>query len=351
MNLLIIGCGSIGRRHAMNAIHLGADVALCDLDTKHMREFGEKVGIINYYTDYQTAIEENDFDAAVICTPSFFHFKPGKALVEHGIPILMEKPLCLSLDEAYQLERIVRKRDSIFMMAHTYRFRDEWIAVKRLLDEWPLGQIFSAEFTGGWYLPDWHIKEDYRAGYAGRKELGGGVMFTSMSHIFDIVRWFFGDIDMTTGISMKQSNLDINVDDAVVCILKTFSGVTITIIEDFISCLPRRQLRINAENGYIEIDFNRKKMFFWDSHVKRYDPTVEAEASTNPDLFRILKDGVGYDLEPIVTILECSGNDAYINELKSFFKITSEGRTRFALDIDSGIKVLEIIHHTGIQHW
>jgi len=351
LKFLVIGCGSIGRRHARNAINLGAEVILCDLNMQLMRDIGAPLGITDYYIDYQTAIDKSGADAAVVATPSNLHFEPAKALVEQGIPVLMEKPLCLSLDEALHLERIVRERDAILMMAHTYRFRDEWIAVRNMLDDWPLGKIYSAEFTGGWYLPDWHIREDYRTEYAGKKELGGGVLFTGMSHLFDIAWWLFGNIDIITGVRMKQSNLDINVDDAFVCILRSSSGVTITISEDFLSRLPRRQLRINSEYGYVEIDFNRKQMSFWDVHEKRYDPTVKAEASTNRGLFRILEDGVGYDLKPEVKILKYSGNDAYLNELKSFIEIVSEGRTRFPLDIDSGIKVLELIHHTGIQHW
>ena len=350
LKTLIIGCGSIGRRHARNAIDLGAEVVLCDLNIQRMKEFGGPLGITDYYTDYQTAIDNSGAHVAVVATPSNFHYEPAKALVQRGIPVLMEKPLCLSLDEALHLERIVRERDAILMMAHTYRFRDEWIAVRHMLDDWPLGKIYSAEFTGGWYLPDWHIREDYRTEYAGKKELGGGVLFTGMSHLFDIVVWLFGEIDTITGVCMKQSNLDINVDDTFVCVLRSSSGVTITIIEDFLSRLPRRQLRINAEFGHVEIDFNRKKMFFWDVHEKRYDPTVEAEAPTKKDLFRILEDGVGYNLEPEVKMLKYSGNDAYLNELKSFFEIVSEGKTRFPLDIDSGIKVLELIHHKGIQH-
>lgn len=347
---LVIGCGSIGRRHARNAINLGADVVLCDLNMQRIRDIGAFIDITDYYTDYQKAITDSGADVAVIATPSNSHFNPAKALVEHGIPVLVEKPLCLNLDEALHLKRIVRQHNAILMMAHTYRFREEWISVRSMLDNWCLGKILSAEFTGGWYLPDWHIREDYRTEYAGKKELGGGVMFTSMSHFFDVIQWFFGEINMVSGVCMKQSNLDINVDDAAVCILKSSSGVTITIIEDFLSRLPRRQLRINAEYGYAEIDFNNKQMLIWDARSKRYDPTIDAATSTNQDLFRILEDGVGYDLKPEVKMLKYSGNDAYLNELKSFFEIVSKGTKHFDLDIDAGIKVLEMLHDKRILH-
>ncbi len=162
LKVLIIGCGSIGRRHARNAIDLGAEVVLCDLNIQRMKEFGGPLGITDYYSDYQMAIDNSGALVAVVATPSNFHFEPAKALVQQGIPVLMEKPLCLNLDEARYLERLVRERDAILMMAHTYRFRDEWIVVRNMLDDWSLGKIFSAEFTGGWYLPDWHIREDYR---------------------------------------------------------------------------------------------------------------------------------------------------------------------------------------------
>lgn len=351
MKLLVVGCGSIGRRHARNARLLDAEVILCDVDETRMREFGEEIGASGYFTDFEEAARCSGADAAIVATPSNLHTAPARALIASGVHVLMEKPLCTSIAEAQALRPLVRDSGLVFMMAHTYRFRAEWVEIKRILDTNPLGRVYSAESMGGWYLPDWHIREDYRHEYAAQKKLGGGVVLTSLSHFFDLVAWFFGDIKDISGARMRLGELDIDVDDAVVCTLRTVSGAVVTISEDFLCRCPRRSLRINAEHGYLEADFNRKTLSVWDARKKRFLPGAPELATNEGKYFKILEDGVAYDPEPDVSPLQYSGNDAYLSELSYFLAQVSAQRTVFDLDIDSGIKVLEALNHAGMEDW
>lgn len=351
MKVLIVGCGSIGRRHARNAAALGAEVALCDLSMARMCELGREIGSSEYYVDIDKAASTSGASAAVVATPSNLHAEPARILMKAGIHVLMEKPLCSDLSEAMELKKIVDESSLVFMMGHTYRFRTEWQEVKRLIDEKPLGRVYSAEFIGGWYLPDWHVREDYRYEYAAQKRLGGGVLLTSLSHFFDIVSWFFGDISKISGARMQLSELEIDVDDAVVCALKTVDGVGITLIEDFLSRCPRRTFRVNAEYGYLEADFNRKTISIWDARSKRIHPDEFEADATNEPHFRILEDGVMYDLSPDVLPLQYSGNDAYKAEMAFFIDAAENGQQVHALGIDAGIRVLEALNHAGLFDW
>ncbi len=351
MKILVIGCGSIGRRHARNARALGADVALCDINELRMREFGEEIGASAYFTDFNAAASLSAADAAVIATPSNFHIAPAHAVLRAGLDVLIEKPLCTSVDEAISLRSVVRETGRICMMAHTYRFRSEWVAVKRFHDDAPLGRAYSAEFLGGWYLPDWHVREDYRREYAAQKKLGGGVLLTSLSHFFDVVNWFFGDIERITGALMRVGTLGVDVDDTAVCAIRTASKVAVTISEDFLSRCPRRLLRINYEHGYVEADFNRKTLSVWDDRKKRYHPDDPAATSLAGPRFRILEDGVAYDLDPDVSPIVYSGNDAYRSELEYFIDHVASRTAETDLDIDAGISVLKSMSHAGIVDW
>lgn len=351
MKILVIGCGSIGRRHARNARALDIEVVLCDVDEARMREFGEEIGALGYFTDFEEAAKHSGCIAAIVATPSNLHIGPARALLSSGLHVLMEKPLCTSVSEAVDLKPLVRESGLVFMMGHTFRFRAEWVEMKRILDTNPLGRIYSAEFMGGWYLPDWHIHEDYRREYAAQKKLGGGVLLTSLSHLFDVAAWLFGDIQKITGTQMRLSNLEIDVDDMVVCALRTTTGVAVTLSEDFLNRCPRRSLRVNTEHGYLEADFNRKIVSMWDSRKKRYHPENEEAYLSKQNCFKILEDGVLYDLSPDVLPLQYSGNDAYLSELKYFLELVTARRTSFELDIDAGIKVLETMQHAGIADW
>ena len=351
MKILVIGCGSIGRRHARNVRVLGAEVVLCDVDEVRMHEFGEEIGASGYFTDFEAAAIYSGCVAAIVATPSNLHIGPARALLSAGLHVLMEKPLCSSASEAVALKPLVQESGLVFMMGHTFRFRAEWLEMKRILDTNLLGRVYSAEFVGGWYLPDWHIHENYRHEYAAQKKLGGGVLLTSLSHLFDVATWFFGDIQKITGAKMRLSTLEIDVDDTVVCLLKTASGVAVTLSEDFLSRCPRRTLRVNAEHGYFEADFNRKTLSVWDARKKRFSPNDGQECPDSEQCFKILEDGVLYESAPEISPLQYSGNDAYLSELKYFLEIIASRRVTFDLDIDAGISVLKAIDHASIEDW
>lgn len=351
MKILVVGCGSIGRRHARNARALGAEVVLCDVDVVRLQKFGEEIGAVRYFSDYIEAARHSGADAAIVATPSNLHIEPARALLAAGMHVFMEKPLCTSVADAVELRPLVRESGRVFMMGHTFRFRSEWLEIKRILDTNPLGHIYSAEFMGGWYLPDWHVRENYRHEYAAQKKLGGGVLLTSLSHLFDLASWFFGDIEQIVGAKMKLGKLEIDVDDSVVCTLKTASGVAVTMTEDFLCRCPRRTLRVNGEHGYLEADFNRKTLSVWDARKKRFAPDDNEASLDQRDYFKILEDGVLYDLAPETSPLQYSGNDAYLAELKYFLEMVSTQRTTFDLDIDAGIQVLEALQHAGIENW
>src|SRR3989344_4637484 len=99
MKLLIIGCGSIGSRHARNAQALGHAVVLCDPDPER-----------GQYTDYKTALRQEQVDAAIIASPSGLHVEAARYVAEKGIPIFMEKPLATSCDGLNELVRIVGEK-------------------------------------------------------------------------------------------------------------------------------------------------------------------------------------------------------------------------------------------------
>lgn len=351
MRLIVVGCGSIGSRHARNASSLGAEIVLCDLNLSRMIELAQELGAVATYQDFSEAAEKSKATAAVIATPTNLHFQPAKIMLEAGIHVLMEKPLCHSIEDAKKLEEISKISNAVFMMAHTYRFRSEWQEVKHLVDNQILGHAYSAEFAGGWYLPDWHIREDYRKEYAAQKQLGGGVLLTSLSHFFDIVNWFFGEIDEVSGARMRLSKLEINVDDSVVCTLKTVNGVGVTLIEDFLSRCPRRTFRLNAEHGYLQADFNRKTIEIWDARKKRMHPDEFPADMATDQYFRILEDGVMYDLIPDILPLRYSGNDAYKAEMAFFMNAVTSGQAVNALGIDAGIQVMSALNHAGLCDW
>lgn len=351
MKVLIVGCGSIGRRHARNAYQLGAQVSLCDINKDRMNAFSSEVEARECYTDYKLAASVSSVDAVIIATPSNLHVDPAQEFLQHGVHVLMEKPICIDIQSAYQLKSIVSQTDLVFMMAHTFRFRSEWIEINKLLGQAPIGNVLSVEFLGGWYMPDWHIHEDYREEYAAQLIMGGGALLTNLSHIFDLVGWLFGDIVKIVGAKMKLSDLEIDVDDTVICMIKTDREIAVTIVEDFLSRSPRRTLRINAEHGHMEADFHRGTLKIWDARKKRFQPNETGNCLKGKSYFKILEDGVSYDMEEDISTLAAINNDPYLDEMRYFFELINSSEDVLGLDIDSGIKVLESLTTSEIRDW
>ena len=111
MRFLIIGSGSIGKRHARNLISLGIPKRdLYAIDTrKDRRNEIESVGVSKCYSSLDEALQKENFDAAIMCSPTSLHIPQGISLAKKGIHILMEKPLAHNLEGIDEFIKVVEE--------------------------------------------------------------------------------------------------------------------------------------------------------------------------------------------------------------------------------------------------
>ena len=162
--IMIVGCGSIGQRHARNAREIGIkNIILCDVNLERLQEFAEELGTTYYYDSYEDAlIKHPETEAAVIATPSGIHIGVATFFAEKAVPIFIEKPLSNNLEGVDNLMEIIDEHNLVAMMGQSYRFHEGFLKLKELLDEGVIGKIFHVNYFGGHYLPDWHPDQDYR---------------------------------------------------------------------------------------------------------------------------------------------------------------------------------------------
>ena len=132
VKLLIIGAGSIGKRHIKNAINLGISVNnIVVMDPREDRiEEVKKIGVIKTFTDFDLSLKEQ-FDAAIICSPTSLHIKQAIELARLKKHILIEKPLGLNLENINELVKIVKDNNLTVMLAYIFRFMPSIEAVKK----------------------------------------------------------------------------------------------------------------------------------------------------------------------------------------------------------------------------
>ena len=134
------------------------------------RETGAQLGVAEdrcYVSFEQMAKAEAErpdgIDFVVVVTPNVSHYPVCKAFLEAGIHVSCDKPLCLTVEQAEELEQLAEKKNLLFMVTYTYMGHVTAKHIKRFIAEGKLGKIRTvmAEYPQGWlaYEGDWGGKQ------------------------------------------------------------------------------------------------------------------------------------------------------------------------------------------------
>jgi predicted dehydrogenase len=112
---------------------------------------------IKGYTNYRAMLEavqngEQALDYVTIVTPNFAHYEPAKVFLQAGIPVLCEKPMTMTVAEAQDLARIVKRKKVPFVLAHTYTGHPMMMFAKELVRQGRIGAVRKVE---AWYNQGW----------------------------------------------------------------------------------------------------------------------------------------------------------------------------------------------------
>jgi len=267
VKILIIGFGSIGRRHLNNLVELGyQDISLVRRNTDPIDNF-------RVFSTIHDACETQRYQYAIIATPSAIHFQNFNELITYNIPnIYIEKPVSNLLEEAFRMEKIANKKNVNVVVGYDLHFDIGLNKVRELLTNKEFGKALTFQSEVGQYLPDWRPHEDYRNGMSAKKSLGGGVML-DLIHEFDYVQWIFGTIVSVLGIHRKISSLAIDSEDVSITILETDKGIVGSVYLDYLQKELSRKCKIVFNKGTIVWDYgksNVKWMTHEDSTWKEY---------------------------------------------------------------------------------
>jgi len=255
LKVLVVGFGSIGKRHANNLLSIPKMEVIVCTSQKSSPYFKKKFKIVNSVTQ---GIEERP-DFAIIANVTSSHVDTAIKLAKAGIDLFIEKPLSDSLNRCKYLNDIVKKKRIVTMMGCNFRFDESIKAMRKIVKQKRLGKIISIHVENGSYLPDWHPYEDYRKGYSARSELGGGVVFTNI-HEIDYLYWIFGKVSKIFSVTGKFSDLKINVEDLAEIVMKFKDKSIASIHLDHYQRPKFRQCKIIGTKGTMIWDFQKSKL-------------------------------------------------------------------------------------------
>ena len=244
--VLIVGLGSIGRRHLANLRELGAEVVL------HRTGLGRRearVPGVALETQLEAALDHRPA-AAVICNPTALHLPAALAAARAGCALFIEKPISHSREGVAELEGEIERRGLVAAVGFQFRFHPTLRKVREWIALGEIGELISVRAHWGEYLPDWHPYEDYRRSYSARRDLGGGVILT-LCHPFDYVRWLAGDVVQVSAFAARRCGLELEVEDVAQIALRFRSGALGTLSLDYAERPPSHELRVVGTRGSI----------------------------------------------------------------------------------------------------
>jgi len=253
MKILIIGLGSIGKKHvnALKSILPGAEIfALRSIKNSEIHP-----GITNIYNFDE--IESIVVDFAIIANPTSEHKKTIEQLIEYRIPLFIEKPIYSLLDIEDAVNTVISKGIKTYV-ACNLRFLDCIKFIKEKLPHMQNKKLNEVNVYCGSYLPDWRPCIDFRNTYSANPELGGGVHI-DLIHELDYLYWLFGIPKSVTRKFKNQSSLAISAYDFANYILD-YDGFCANVVLNYYRRDSKRSLELVFNDETWEIDLLKNQI-------------------------------------------------------------------------------------------
>ena len=311
MKVLVVGYGSIAKRHIVNLSKFpNLQIIVC---TNRKYDIFLKTKKCKIFNSLEECIKQKP-DVAFVTNTTNLHVKTAMKLANAGIHMFIEKPLSNSINDVKILLDVIKKKKLVTLMGCVLRFHPAIKKIKKIISKNKIGKIISIHTENGSFLPDWHPYEDYKQSYASRNDLGGGVVFTNI-HELDYLYWFFGNVKEVFSMTGKFSNLEIDVEDLSCILLRFKSNIIAEIHLDYFQKPSIRSCKIVGTKGTVYWDSNINAVRLYDVHKKRWIDKLKLKH---------------YDI-----------NNMYLDEIDHFFKCVNK-REKSINPIEEGIKILNV---------
>jgi glutamate-1-semialdehyde 2,1-aminomutase/spore coat polysaccharide biosynthesis protein SpsF len=310
---LVVGCGSIGRRHAKNLNSLGLrQLAFCDTNVEALQQCSKDVKG-ELFSNYSEALLTFKPDLVLICTPPVYHVEEALAALRARSHVFIEKPLSHESSGIQVLIAEARRRDRNVQVGYNMRFHPGLKILKELIDLGKIGRVLWLNVEAGQYLPDWRPWQNYRESYSARRELGGGIILDG-SHEVDYICWLLGRPTEVSCRAEHLSSLELDVEDSAWIYLSFPERRRAELHLDFVQRTYTRTCKVVGETGTALWDFSSQEV--------RWFSVDEPGWKSIPYQFEV--------------------NDMYVTEMTHFLNSLGSG-TGPVVDLEQGRDVIRVV--------
>jgi predicted dehydrogenase len=246
LNILIIGLGSIAKKHIRAIRELNIEVKIFALRSSLLSESFPGVHNISNLSEISEKI-----DFVLISNPTYLHKESIEETMKLNCPLFIEKPVFSDMNNVNEILNEVNLNNIITYVAFNLRFHPSIQFLKRFLDQ-NKPNINEINIYCGSYLPDWRPGIDFRKSYSSSTKMGGGVHL-DLIHELDYCQWLFGEPLEISVLKRSVSTLNIEAFDYANYLL-TYSSFTANIILNYFRKDAKRQIEIVMENKTLLID-------------------------------------------------------------------------------------------------
>lgn len=296
LKLLVVGVGSIGKRHIDNFKNFTKDIEIADVSKSKVDECRKRFNFVKrYYLDYRLAIKKNKYNVVLICTPPHKHLEIANLAAKNKIHTFIEKPLGMNVRGWDKVVKLNKKNKLINYVAFCHRHINYIKLAKKFLEQKKIGKIISGNIRWGSYLPDWHPWEKYYNFYMAKKKQGGGALMDE-SHGIDLLRYLVGEVKDVFAIVDTISGLKITSDDNAVLTLRMKNNALFQINFDLHSRFPRVSLEILGTKGNMFIDRTKNQLSIFEIKNKKW----KIFKFSKSDSLRMYRDQAKYFLNCVI---------------------------------------------------
>jgi len=178
LKVVQIGVGGWGKNHSRVLSEFGVLSAVCDANLQRAEEFGKKYSV-NFYDSFESLLEQEEFDAALVCTPTFTHSDITTRLIENKKHVFVEKPMTYLSEDGQNLVELAKRNKVILTCGYIERFNPAVASVKDFIKSQKYGDLIRLEFYREHRMPQ-HIKDV-------------GVIYDTSVHDIDTAMWLFDE--------------------------------------------------------------------------------------------------------------------------------------------------------------
>jgi predicted dehydrogenase len=257
MKVLVVGFGSIAKKHLHNLRQLYPNVRLAVWCRPGKVRDSQGLEALFHQVDEVLAWQP---DYVVVASPATLHTEHVVALAGLRVPMLVEKPLASNLMEG---QRLLTALQGPCLLGYQLRFTDGFLQLREWLPE--LGALHLVRLEVGQYLPDWRPDTPIADMVSANPELGGGALL-ELSHELDLVSHLIGLPTRLYAAEAPASHLKLAVEECVELTLHYAQGPLVQVHLDMLQFKPCRQSKWLGEKGQIEWDMLQNRLCWYDAH-------------------------------------------------------------------------------------